>query len=283
MADTLRWAIALPEATEPDASSKFLTEKLVSSYSRRQLSSFRSDGGFGNSANTLGKHEREFLASILPVPAPTVMVPLKSYGSCLSTGTAIEEVSKGSKIQSNDLLEHGNSAHNDRIEIESTGYSDSGCVNAAGAVHHYYTCNRTNGAKHSRQGDDCSVMTAPTQAVPHHSRGTNAVGSAHSRAQSVPFSLAVEEIGMSAKVTTWLRLCFRVSVCYKLSIVVKSLSKNLSSFILDNLMWPWLSPHDSCLSAFKHPCMAWTYSIAIALLLERMLWVGATALAEVGS
>ena len=199
VADTLRWAIALPEATEPDTSSKFLTEKLVYSYARRHLSSFRSDGGFGDPANTLDKHEREFLSSILPAPAPAVIVPLKSYRSCLSTGTAIEEVSKGSKIQSNDLVEHCNSAHIDRIGIESTGYSDSGCVNAAGAVHHYYTCNRTNSAKHNRQGDDCSVMTAPTQAVPHHSR---AVRSAHSRAQSVPFSLAVEEIGMSAKVTT---------------------------------------------------------------------------------
>ena len=86
------------------------------------------------------------------------------------------------------------------IGVESTGGSDSGCVDAAGALHHYYACNRSNGANHSRKGDYCSIMTAPTQAIPHHSRATNAGGHVHTGAQSVPFSLAVEEIGMSAKV-----------------------------------------------------------------------------------
>ena len=203
MADTLRWAIALPEARESVTPSKSLTEKLVSPYSRRQIASFRSDGKFADKAITLNKHEREFLSSILPVPA--VVVPLKSYGSCVSPVVAIEEIDRASKYQSNNSPDHcsskSNSARIDAIGIESTGGSDSGCVDAAGALHHYYACNRSSGTDHSHQGDSCSLTTAPTQTILQYNRASNAGGPAHTGAQSVPYSLAVEEIGMSAKVT----------------------------------------------------------------------------------
>ena len=202
VADTLRWAIALPEAMESVTSSKSLTEKLVTSYSRRQIASFRSDSKFADEVIALDRHEIEFLSSILPAPAPAVVVPLKSYGSCTHPVASIGKVDEASRRESSKLADHCTSSCTDMIGTGSAGGgSDSGCVDAAGALHHYYACNRSNGSNHRLQGDYCPLMTAPTQLIPHHSRASNAGGPVHTGAQSVPYSLAVEEIGMSAKVT----------------------------------------------------------------------------------
>lgn len=202
MADTLRWAIALPEAMESVTPSKCLTGKLVSSYSRRQIASFRSDSKFADEIITLDRYEIEFLSSILPAPAPAVVVPLKSYGSCTRPVASMGKVDEASRRESSNFPDHCNSSCADMIGTGSVGgSSDSGCVDAAGALHHYYACNRSAGSNHRLQGDYCPLMTAPTQLIPHHSRATNAGGPVHTGAQSVPYSLAVEEIGMSAKVT----------------------------------------------------------------------------------
>ena len=215
VADTLRWAIALPEAMESVISSKCLTGKLVSSYSGRQIASFRSDSKFADEIITLDRHEIEFLSSILPAPAPAVVVPLKSYGSCTRPVALIGKVDEALGRESSNFPGYCNSSCADMIGTGSVGEgSDIGCVDAAGALHHYYACNRSDGSNHRLQGDYCPLMTAPTQLIPHHSRATNAGGPVHTGAQSVPYSLAVEEIGMSAKVTASLDGSTMLTVFY---------------------------------------------------------------------
>jgi hypothetical protein len=184
VADTLHWAINLAEETQQSSSSKFQTEGLGSSRTKVTTPNMTSY----SATEAFNEDEREFLASILPVRVAAVTSD--SYGSFPDLGDVSSE-----SMTSPDSYRTGTDTS--RTGMGNSWSTDSSCVDASGAFTYYLACSRSPETKRLK-GDRDSPRKSPGS---HHRRALRGNGTGPVETRTVPFSLAVEEIGSSAQVT----------------------------------------------------------------------------------
>ena len=177
VAETLLWAINLAEESEQLAPSKLQSEGL--GLSRTKVSSTPHTTS-SSTTETINEDEREFLASILPVRVAAVSSD--TYGSFPD----LDDVSSESETYRNTVSRTG---------LGKAWSSDSSCVDASGALTYYLSCSRNPETK--RLKEDRSRKTPGS----HHRRVLRGDGTGPMETRTVPFSLAVDEIGSSAQVT----------------------------------------------------------------------------------
>ena len=152
----------------------------------------------------LDENEIEFLNSILPVKAE-VALTFKSYGSC-SMSPSIKTRSKPPKLNNNShsIDESINRNRSDNYTAQMSGNdSNNNCTSGIENSGAYFPRTFINSAISCQTGshditnaDGSAYQRVQTQHTRHHrrsiSRGTSS--------KAIPFSLAVEEIGITAQV-----------------------------------------------------------------------------------
>jgi hypothetical protein len=185
VAETLHWAVNLAEELEQSSSSKFQTEGL--GFSRTKVTTPHMTSY--SAAEALNEDEREFLASILPVRVAAVTGD--NYGSFPELGdVSTESETSPDSYRNTSHLRNGSDTRN-------SWSTDSNCVDASGAFTYYLACSRSPETKRLK-GDSVIPRKSPRS---HHRRALRGDGTGPVETRTVPFSLAVEEIGSSAQVT----------------------------------------------------------------------------------
>ena len=195
VAETLQWAITLSFTSKSASSpSSAPREGRRGSKSGQQTPLLRNSYQPPDMVAGLDEDEREFLTSILP--AGTTAAPYQSYGSCVSVSKRHPQRNVGS-----DVSEKGGATSYSEVDDGkgnsncATGANNQ-CNSAAGALNYYLGCSAQGNTDKMKIYDSNLGEKLRIQQTPHHRRSL----SGGSRSTAVPFSLAVEEIGLTAEV-----------------------------------------------------------------------------------
>lgn len=207
VAEALHWATSLAEESEQTSSSKFLSEGQGSTRTKVTSTPHMISS---SATEALDEDEREFLASILPVRVAAITS--ENYGSFQDLGDASSESEAYADSDRNTLYQNnGTDASRTGtgtgvgtglglglgLGLGNAWSTDSSCVDATGALTYYLACTRSPETKRLK-GD------SPKKSLGfHHRRALRGNGTGPMETRTVPFSLAVEEIGCSAQVTVW--------------------------------------------------------------------------------
>ena len=209
VAETLQWAVTLAKLSKLSSSkSSKSSAPIVTSPIAKKGQNLKNDNlidsKFQSFDNVLGldENEIEFLDSILPVEPE--IIPCKSYGSC-----AVEINVDYCKRDISPHKYKGNSHTGERI-VDSNRSTISTSKNQNDAANGHYPSpdnadNHYHSGQNSKNIEKCRIKSVtgvisekiPSPHTSHHRRSINR-GTSN---KSIPFSLAVEEIGITAQVS----------------------------------------------------------------------------------
>lgn len=210
VSDALQWAIESAESKNKPSSSRGSKE-------RNSISNLSVQNQF--SLITLDENEIEFLYAILPIPEKIPYVH-SNYGSCQTQNPAFQNNSDinesscrdskydcqsdtyGSGIRMEVRGEMKESGSKNKISRNSSGNSmgSNGFTDPSGAFNYYLQNNRNNYNNNSDKNNNNTQSNKEINGRPTHRRLLCGGMSGINGSRSVPFSSAVEQIGLSAQV-----------------------------------------------------------------------------------